>query len=195
MIRMAFDFTSAQCYLALQPTLDLSKELSMPLELLPYQVAQGPPRLLREDETIAERHMRVRDEYRRMDAARYADLRGIPLNADPRADSSSALMATEAYQTDERNRFASRVFHDFWSGKLALSDRCALTQIMRDVEVTEFDWKEASTEALLRTRESLEQDNVFNVPTYLVDDQVFQGREHLPMIRWLLNDRQGTPPL
>lgn len=195
MIRMAFDFTSAQCYLALQPTFDLAQELLTPVELLPYQVMSKLSRVRSERETVGERHMRVRDEYRTMDLARYANFRGIQLNGDPLADSTNALLASQGLDREERNRFAFQVFQDFWSGELDLSDRSALTRIMREVEVSEYDWTKSSHEALSRTRESLEQENVFNVPTYLVDDQVFQGRQHLPMIHWLLNGRQGIPPL
>ena len=35
---------------------------------------------------------------------------------------------------------------------------------------------------------------IFGVPTYVVDREVFFGREHLPMVRWLLEGRQGPAP-
>ena len=36
---------------------------------------------------------------------------------------------------------------------------------------------------------------VYNVPTYVVDGQHFVGRQHLPMIRWLLGGSEGPGPL
>lgn len=35
---------------------------------------------------------------------------------------------------------------------------------------------------------------MFGVPGYVVDGEYFFGREHLPMIRWLLGGREGAPP-
>ncbi len=36
---------------------------------------------------------------------------------------------------------------------------------------------------------------IFDVPSYLIDGEIFLGRQHLPMIRWLLSDRRGQPPV
>ena len=44
-------------------------------------------------------------------------------------------------------------------------------------------------------RTVLEAEGVFNAPMYLVEGQTFQGREHLPMIRWLLSGEQEPVPI
>ena len=36
---------------------------------------------------------------------------------------------------------------------------------------------------------------MFGIPTYLVEGQMFMGRQHLPMIRWLLTGQEGPGPL
>ncbi len=41
----------------------------------------------------------------------------------------------------------------------------------------------------------LRQAGVFSVPAYLIDADIFMGRQHLPMIRWILSDRRGEPPI
>ena len=52
----------------------------------------------------------------------------------------------------------------------------------------------AMHEELNTVRATLEAEGVFSVPMYLVEGQVFQGREHLPMIRWLLaGERESVP--
>jgi len=33
---------------------------------------------------------------------------------------------------------------------------------------------------------------IFGVPTYVIDGEVFFGREHLPRIRWMLTGRSGA---
>ncbi len=35
---------------------------------------------------------------------------------------------------------------------------------------------------------------VFGVPSFIVDGELFFGREHLPRIRWLLTGRRGPAP-
>jgi len=35
---------------------------------------------------------------------------------------------------------------------------------------------------------------VFGVPSYVIDGELFFGREHLPMVRWLLGGKRGTAP-
>ncbi len=35
---------------------------------------------------------------------------------------------------------------------------------------------------------------VYGVPTYLVGDEMWFGREHLPRVAWLLDDKSGDPP-
>ena len=35
---------------------------------------------------------------------------------------------------------------------------------------------------------------IFGVPGYVVAGEYFWGREHLPMVRWLLLGRQGPAP-
>lgn len=41
----------------------------------------------------------------------------------------------------------------------------------------------------------LREMGVFDVPAYLVEDDLFLGRQHLPMIRWLLTGRRGPAPI
>ena len=35
---------------------------------------------------------------------------------------------------------------------------------------------------------------IYGVPTYVFDEGVFFGREHLPYIRWVLTGKQGAAP-
>ena len=35
---------------------------------------------------------------------------------------------------------------------------------------------------------------VYGVPTYLVEDEMWFGREHLPRVAWILGGRKGPPP-
>ena len=47
---------------------------------------------------------------------------------------------------------------------------------------------------LRRLQAQLHGAGIFGVPTYVIDGEVFFGREHLPAVRWLLGGRQGPVP-
>ena len=35
---------------------------------------------------------------------------------------------------------------------------------------------------------------IFGVPTYVVEEEIYFGREHLPRVRWILEGRKGPAP-
>ncbi len=44
-------------------------------------------------------------------------------------------------------------------------------------------------------QESLSLAGVLDTPAYLVDGDIFLGRAHLPMVRWILTGRTGASPI
>ena len=36
---------------------------------------------------------------------------------------------------------------------------------------------------------------IFDVPAYVIEGEIFFGRQHLPMVRWLLTGKRGEPPI
>jgi 2-hydroxychromene-2-carboxylate isomerase len=51
------------------------------------------------------------------------------------------------------------------------------------------------TAALEQLAEALRAQGVFGVPSYLVEGEYFLGRQHLPMIAWILAGRGGRIPI
>ena len=45
------------------------------------------------------------------------------------------------------------------------------------------------------TRDEILEKSVLNAPAFILDGEVFNGREHLPLIEWILKGREGTPPV
>ena len=43
--------------------------------------------------------------------------------------------------------------------------------------------------------EEIMDSGVFNAPAFVVDGEIFHGREHLPLIQWMLAGKQGLPPV
>ena len=44
-------------------------------------------------------------------------------------------------------------------------------------------------------RQDAVDNGVFNSPAFVIEGEVFHGREHLPLIQWMLQGRQGVPPV
>ena len=194
-IAFAFDFTNAASLLAFKPTYALADELGVNVELLPFptEVRETPPD--GSDETVGARHARVRTAYVAADTARYARWQGIELNRDATGVDSTVACAgcLWAGRVGAARDYAARVLAEFWAGRLEL-DPEPLADVLDDLGAPGFlgydygrDLEEHKAEVASR--------GVYNVPTYVVDGQHFVGRQHLPMIRWLLSGSEGPGPL
>ncbi|MCH2337375.1 MAG: DsbA family protein [Pseudomonadales bacterium] len=196
MIRLAIDFKNALSWLSLGPTHATAVELGVPLELLPYQTEVSVSTEVHEEETVAERHARVRAEYYAADLKRYAELQDIKLVADNSGVEST--IALEGLMWGNQNgvglEYAYSVFSRFWSGSMGLEDTQSIGEILTSLDAPGFE-PAAMHEELNTVRETLEAEGVFSVPMYVVEGQVFQGREHLPMIRWLLGGEREPVPI
>ena len=197
MIALAFDFKSTAALLAVKPTCALADDLGVEVQWLPFPTeVRGAPPQARPDETVGERHARVRAAYVARDVARYARWQGVEVNRDAAGVDSMLARAgcLWASRHGVARQYVERTMTDFWAGRLDIENDGALASVLDEVgapgfAATDLTAELASTEADLRDR------GVFSVPTYLVDGQVFQGREHLPMIRWLLSGSEGPGPL
>ena len=196
MIRLAVDFKSALSWLSLGPTTALADELGVPLQLLPYRTEVSALSQAVEEETVSERHARVRAEYYAADLKRYAELQHIELIADNRGvDSTMSLLGLMwANREGVGLNYAQTVYSQFWLGLMDLDDSQTIHDTLASSGATAFD-PAAMREELDELRTSLEAEGVFNVPMYLVEGQTFQGREHLPMIRWLLSGEHEPVPI
>ncbi len=196
MIRLVIDFKNALSWLSLGPTVALAEELGVPLELLPYRTEVSVLSQAEGEETVSERHARVRAEYYGADLKRYAELQNIELIADNRGVDSTMSLLGLLWGNREGDglHYAQTVFSRFWSGSMDLDDAGSVSDALASSGTTAFD-PGAMREELDSLRTSLEAEGVFNAPMYLVEGQTFQGREHLPMIRWLLSGEQEPVPI
>ena len=197
MIEFAFDFASSASLLALKPTLALADELDVDIAFHPFPTdaprGAPPPSAT---ESVAERHARVRAEYHAKDFSRYAKAQGLEVNRTPAgADTKLASIAClQARRQSVAKAFVEHVFRDFWADRLDIESRDAVAKALAKVGGGTFDAEslEADYDA---ERQALAERGVHAVPAYLVADQLFIGRQHLPMIRWLLSGEKGPGPL
>lgn len=197
MIGFAFDYANVASLLALEPTCALADELDIDIEWLPLPTpARDAPLPERDDETVGQRHTRVRAEYFANDTARYACWQGIEVNRD--ADGVDSTVACAGGLWANRHGVARdynrHLMREFWAGRLDIEDGDAIASVLRDSGAPGFEGFDFAAE-LAAHRDSVRGRGVFMLPTFLVGDEIFVGRQHLPMIRWLLTDRVGRGPL
>ena len=189
-MELAFDFTSAASLLAFKPACALADELGVAIDWLPFgtQARATPPP--KPNETVGERHLRVRAEYVARDTARYARVQGIELNRDAEGVDSALARAgcLWANRHGVGRAYVERVLLQFWAARLDIEDSRAIAAVLAELAAPTFDDHAAARAAaeLAAHQTALQERGVFNVPTFLVADQHFVGRQHLPMIRSLL---------
>ena len=198
MIELVLDFVSVNAYLALKPAKQLADDLSIELKLTPLRTTSELHLLSKPSDTddIGERHRWIRAEYARRDALRYAEVQGLKISIDGRdCESTPALQGLLAANAKGRGfDYASTVFQKFWAGELQIDSDVEVANVLNELGIEGFDatdprWDLGSTKADLDTRE------IYSVPTFSVDGERYLGRQHLPMIRWQLEEYEGPGPL
>ena len=200
---VAIDFKSPNAYLAIAPTCAMADELGIVIDwqplVLPAAKASAAP--TSEDDRGA-RHRRIRANYLERDVARYAADRGLTLNTlNQRKDSTLAgigLLWVKRQSPSLARQYVERVFDRHWQGKLDIEDggsiRGLLAEIAAPVAGFESFAQGEGRAELARVQSELRDKGVFEVPAYLASDDIFIGRQHLPLIRSQLSAAGARPP-
>lgn len=193
-LTVAVDIKSPECYLALAPTRALARDLDLDVDWLP--VVTAPRRPAPGGDDRGSRHKRHRVSYRQRDLTRYAEAAGLTLRDPERSPDSSlvgaAMLAAKAHSARTLDAFLDIAFERYWKTELDIEDQDAVAATLREAGAA--DLPEAS-DAFAALQESLAAGGLFDAPAYLVDEEVFFGRAHLPMIRWILEGRVGPGPI
>ena len=142
----------------------------------------------------------VRYAYR--DARRYASLRGLALRGTVKIWDTSlvhiGMMWMKRHEDAALARYLDIVYERFWRREFDAEDAVVVAGAVAEAggdpsEFREFlggpgrDEHDAMQAAIFDA-------GIFGVPSYVVDGELFFGRENLPMVRWLLSGRRGSAP-
>ncbi|MYD42877.1 MAG: hypothetical protein F4W90_03180 [Gammaproteobacteria bacterium] len=198
MIELILDFVSVNAFLALHPAKSLAEELGVELKLTPMRTTSelSYVKEISGDETPGDRHRRVRAEYTRRDALRYAEVQGLDIAIDGRdAQSEIALRGLLAANSINRGfDYAANVFSKYWRGQLQVDAQEDIEAELSELGLASFDVEDPRWD-LEPVKMQLAEREIFVVPTFWVDGERYMGRQHLPMIRWQLERYQGPGPL
>ncbi len=144
-----------------------------------------------EENRNAHQWRRVRYSY--MDCRREARKAGLIIRGtqkiwDSTLAAAGMLFAQDASATVFR-RYHDAVFARFWRRDLDIESVPAIAALLRDAgaDGARFpDWADAGRAEVARICREAEAAGVFGVPSFIVDGELFWGREHLPEIRAML---------
>jgi len=191
-------------YLAFQPTAALAESLGLEINWLPLGVpALNAPKPALETDDRGTRHRRSRARAIAREIETYAAARGLALRDYYRVETADAAELGWLWVRDRHpeqlQRYLAELFGAYWSQGLDASD---IDQVEALVDGSGADgaafltWSlEEGPPASAALAAELRSRGLFQVPAYVVDGDVFYGRQHLPMIQWILEGRSGAIPI
>lgn len=198
-IDLYIDYKSPYAYLAVEPSWDLERDFDVSLNWLPYTLDipdyLGGAKVDEQGNVIEDNrspHQWRRVRYSYMDVRRYANLRGITVRGTQKIwDSSLAgIGMLYAKQQSVVRAYNDIVYERFWRRELDIEDPAVVEAVLQEAGADTSGFREyvegdGRTEHD-RIRAEAEERGVFGVPTYIIDDELYWGREHLALIRMRL---------
>ena len=194
------DYKSPYAYLAKDLAYELERDFPVRLEWLPYVLDipsfLGSARVdaggtVLEQDRNAHQWRRVRYSY--MDCRRQARKRGLVIRG-PQKIWDSTLAAAGMLHAKRAGDAVFRRYHDavfarFWKRELDIEDVAVIAAVLTEAgaDGAAFAAKvQGGRDEVAAISRAAEAKGVFGVPTFVVDDEIFWGREHLPDIREML---------
>lgn len=182
MIKAYIDFKSLECFLATEPIIALAEEFGVAIDWQPFS---SRPRALPtqvDDETITQRHHRVRAESEHRLRHLYAAVRGYEIPSESATKDSTKALVRLNQITGDRTAFVQQAFETCWLENQNLDDASLLDQICSSSSAV-YD---STKDDLEETQAIAEEAGLFDAPTFTIDGQLFMGRAHIPWMRELL---------
>jgi 2-hydroxychromene-2-carboxylate isomerase len=203
-LSVVLDVRHPLAYLALRPAMDFADELGIDADWLPLSVPPlNPPSAPRDDDDRGIRHRRYRAQAIAREVETYAKAQGLALRepyrrGDVDAGNLGWLWLRER-QPEPLRAYLAELFRGYWSLELDAASGESIAALLDTVgaEGAAFlDWfVDEGPRAAARLAAELRERGIFQVPAFVALDEVFYGRQHLPMIRWILAGRTGPIPI
>ncbi|HVH77070.1 MAG TPA: DsbA family protein [Stellaceae bacterium] len=192
------DYKSPYAYLAKDLVYELAQDLPVEVDWLPYDLdlaaALGTARLDEAGRVVEENrnpHQWRRVRYSYMDCRRQARKRGLTIRGTQKIWDSSIALCGMLYAKRQGgvalNRYNDIVFERFWKRELDIENPDIVAAVLTEagVDAAGFPaWLAGPGRAeLTQICRDAEGKGVFGVPSFILDGELYWGREHLPDIR------------
>jgi 2-hydroxychromene-2-carboxylate isomerase len=197
------DYKSPYAYLAKDPAYEIERDFGVHVDWLPYVLDipsfLGSARVDEAGRVIEEQrnpHQWRRVRYSYMDCRRQARKRGLVIRG-PQKIWDSTLAAIGMLYAKRQGDAVLRRYHDltferFWKRELDIEDPAVVSGVLAEAGADAAGFSaylaeegRAELDQICRAAEAV---GVFGVPSFIVDGELFWGREHLPDIRAMLAD-------
>jgi 2-hydroxychromene-2-carboxylate isomerase len=221
-LTVILDIRYPQAYHALGPAMDFARRRRLSINWLPLSVstlkapeALGIDEREREGEREGERAREARSvrhrRFRALQIAReievYAEAQGLWLRDFYRAGDSSAFnlgwLWMRQHHGERLEDYLREAFRAYWAVEFDPAIEVEVSTLVDSLAGNGNSngeafrsWSQREGPVVLeKLAEDLKAQGVFGVPSYLVEDEIFLGRQHLPMIDWVLDGRTGQIPI
>ena len=181
-LTLFIDFKSPAAYLALKPTLDFIKTHHLDVNWIPFPTKQSAIAIEQDNETKGETHRRVRAVQRQQMHEMYAELGNTPMHFRPKPGNSDLALNVLANLSVDPTTFVSRAYDAYWIEGKDLNDAVVVEQLVTDAGL-HFSAELLQSKAIDTSIEQAQAQGVFEVPAFVIEEQVFIGREHMPWLR------------
>jgi 2-hydroxychromene-2-carboxylate isomerase len=203
------DYKSPYAYLAKDPTYALEDQLGIEIDWRPLTLDipsyLGSARLDARGKVVESKRTPQQwtgVKYAYHDARRYASLRGITVRGTVKIwDSSLAGIGMQWAKAQSRavlRGYTDRVYERFWKRELDIEDPTVIEGVLGEADADLAGFRDYATGEGRVCYETEQRQifaaGIFGVPSYVVAGELFFGREHLPMVRWLLTGSSGPAP-
>ncbi|MEK9870173.1 MAG: DsbA family protein [Gammaproteobacteria bacterium] len=208
-LKVYIDYKSPYAFIAKDPTYQLEQEFGIEIDWYPLTLNIGSylgtakkddSGKVTESTRSPKQWLAVKYAYR--DARRYAELRGLTLKGTQKIwDSSLAaigLLWAKQQGHDELKRYTDITYEHFWKRELDIEDPEVIIAQLTEAGCETGGFLEylagEGRDVHDRLQEEVLDAGYYGVPTYVIDGEVYFGRQHLPRVRWHLAGRAGPLP-
>lgn len=208
-LKVYIDYKSPYAFIAKDATYQLEQEFGIEIDWYPLTLNIGSylgtakkddSGKVTESTRSPKQWLAVKYAYR--DARRYAELRGLTLKGTQKIwDSSLAaigLLWAKQQGHDELKCYTDITYERFWKRELDIEDPLVIIAQLTEAGCETGGFLEymagEGREVHDRLQEAVLDAGYYGVPTYVVDGEVYFGRQHLPRVRWHLAGRVGPLP-
>lgn len=203
------DLKSPYAYISIAPTRAMAASLGVTIEWRPFTLDipsyLGSAKLDKRGKVASSKRTPqqwtgVRYAYR--DARRYASLRGLTVRGTEKIWDSSLAGIAMLWARDRGpavfDRFLDDAYERFWRRDLDIEDVAVLESALSRAGAQPEGFRSFASGPGRAAHDEINHAafdaGVYGVPTYLVGDEMWFGREHLPRVAWLLSGRDGAAP-
>jgi len=203
------DIKSPFAFVAKDPTYAMADRLGIEVDWRPLTLDipsfLGSARLDANDRVVESNRSETQwkgVKYAYRDARRYAALLGYTLRGTVKIWDTSlvhmAFMWAKRQGYDVLRGYLDRCYERFWRRELDAEDIDVVLGVLREAGAETTGFREFVEEEGRREHDAMQSAifdaGIFGVPSYVVEGELYFGREHLPTVEWLLRGRPGPHP-